>query len=80
MNLFLLNATAKEESKTMIAIRTGADGNSGMTTSTVIAELLAALLPATSFTIKVTVNVPTLEYVCVGVIPVPVVPSPKFQR
>ena len=43
---------------------------------------LAALLdtpPESSTTIRLTVNVPALLYVCVVFLPVPVVPSPKFH-
>ena len=37
------------------------------------------LLPLVFFTVKVTLNFPALEYVCVGLQDDEVAPSPKFQ-
>ena len=53
--LFLLNVTAKADSKINMAVNTRADENSGITTLIVAVALLDALLPAASFTINLTV-------------------------
>src|SRR4051794_8672446 len=47
---------------------------------TVTAEVATWLVaPSLSIAVRVTVNVPGVVYVCDGVLPVPLVPSPKFQ-
>jgi hypothetical protein len=80
--VFPFSARARAPAERDITIKTMRrfDGNSEIITSTVTVALLAALLPATSLTIKLTENMPTLEYVCVGATPEPVLPSPKSQR
>ena len=46
----------------------------------ILAVVLAvSVAPSSSVTVRLTVNVPALEYACVGATPVPVLPSPKFQ-
>lgn len=57
-----------------VGVITGGGGSAS------VAEVLA--VPETlrpSSTVSLTVNVPAEEYVWLGVAPVPVVPSPKFQ-
>jgi len=59
--IFFLNVNEKAETKASSMVTITKDGNSGIITSTVTVAVLAALLPAKSITIKLTVYVPTLE-------------------
>ena len=48
--------------------------------ATVTERVVEPVAPLSSVTVNVTVNVPSAAYVWLGATPVPVVPSPKFQR
>ena len=54
ITLFLLNATAKEDSKVIHAAKTSADENSGMRTVMFTVALLVALFPARPTTVSFT--------------------------
>jgi hypothetical protein len=45
----------------------------------VMGDVVTPVWPISSVTVRVTVFVPLAAYACVGVTPVPVEPSPKFQ-
>src|SRR3954449_4017280 len=57
----------------------GAGGAGGGGASTLTARVVAAVAPAASVTVRVTVYEPGSTQVCEAVAPVPVAPSPKSQ-